>query len=453
MNQKINNNLKKYRGKDRIYVPVSGYPNISRIYSWDHKKKEYRSPKKGKPYLARRYTAAISGRTKRLSGYFESIRDARDWQAGEEIQDAPVLGILFSEVLSDWKLKKFPLLAHSTQLQYEKTIRLYFGPLMDCSMNGFNSKVIDQWIGLLKKSVLEMNKRGLRKNFREELKLLSAVLRYYREYHDSEYVVPVLRRHRSDAVVSNERKPQSKDLSVDEFLRFRDELRKRSDGLMLSALATIQFFQALRISEAAALYFEDFKLNLEIPELSQVQITRSVFWPRKKGMESYIQDGFKNSKVNEGMKCQPLFPESFHALMELFEDGKTGLVFSRRGKHLEYRTIQYHYNQAFKKAGLSYRSTHIMRHGGTRHVYNETKDLEVAKQLLGNKDLRTTLIYAQRDVGALTSVAQSHWKKSVVSSPKDGVMKGNVVQGPWDLSKNQKPGRNWSQTGFELKKV
>lgn len=113
------------------------------------------------------------------------------------------------------------------------------------------------------------------------------------------------------------------------------------------------------------------------------------------------------------MKEQPLFPESFEAL-KAWQHGhsaRLGLVFSLEGKHLEYRPIQYAYNEAFSRAGLPYRSTHVMRHGGCRNIYNEVPDTAVAQQLLGNSSLQATLVYAKRHAGALTRVAEDHWKR------------------------------------------
>jgi site-specific recombinase XerD len=46
------------------------------------------------------------------------------------------------------------------------------------------------------------------------------------------------------------------------------------------------------------------------------------------------------------------------------------------------------------------------------NVYNETGDLAVAQQLLGNADLETTLVYAKRQKSALTKVAATHWERS-----------------------------------------
>lgn len=59
-----------------------------------------------------------------------------------------------------------------------------------------------------------------------------------------------------------------------------------------------------------------------------------------------------------------------------------------------------------------------MRHGGCRRIYNENEDLSLAQQLLGNSDLKTTLLYAKRQASALTQVSEKHWEKKFGSGPK-----------------------------------
>ena len=55
----------------------------------------------------------------------------------------------------------------------------------------------------------------------------------------------------------------------------------------------------------------------------------------------------------------------------------------------------------------------IMRHGGCRRVLNQSgADLSMAKQILGNRDLKTVMVYAQRDTQALTQFAQRAWEQS-----------------------------------------
>jgi site-specific recombinase XerD len=83
----------------------------------------------------------------------------------------------------------------------------------------------------------------------------------------------------------------------------------------------------------------------------------------------------------------------------------------REGEPLKYRAIQAHYDRAFERAKLPYRGTHVMRHGGCRRVFNEVAELPIAQQLLGNSDLKTTLVYAKRHASALTKVAHKYWER------------------------------------------
>lgn len=137
---------------------------------------------------------------------------------------------------------------------------------------------------------------------------------------------------------------------------------------------------------------------------------RHVVYLRGSREGSYVAEGFKNSSSAEAVKEHPLFPESFAALKGMRPGARVGLVFrNSRGSFFTYREIQSRYDRAFKRAGLPYSGTHVMRHGGTRRVYNATGDLAIAQQLLGNSDMRTTLVYAKREKSALTKLAKAEW--------------------------------------------
>ncbi len=381
--------------------------------------------------MAKRYEPQIGGRLKRVVQFFEKLDDARKWQSwiNEEKDQLSVQvnssarsentgaqtssGPLFKAVVQEWKKRIFPTLAESTQWQYEKIVRLYFGSLMDLSIHQITSQRLDQWIDELKAQAKRSTKG--RKSFEHELGLLAIVFKYYGDYHeeDMHFRFPIKDRHRKDIWLKVAKSHAPKDLSAEEFERFRKELLKGPNGELMAVLATVQYFQALRISEAAAIDWEDVRLDAKSPFKSRLMICRSVVWPRKRGFESYVKAGFKNSDSNGGVKEQPLFPEAFEALNAWKGKGsKSGLVFQVHGEHLEYRPIQYAYNRAFKQAGLPYRSTHVMRHGGCRNIYNEVPDTAVAQQLLGNTTLQATLVYAKRHAGALTRVAESHWERS-----------------------------------------
>lgn len=421
-----------YLGKPRIYRPVAGAPRVSRLFVWNEELKLYQTPESSKAYMARRYEPNQNGTLQRKTHFFETLDGARKWQAGVaevyeaadqvrkevRIQSGPPVRALIEE----WKRRIFPTLAQGTCLQYEKLIRLSMGSLLDLPVHGVTPQKIDEWLDELKARAKRSPRS--RKSFDHELGLLSIILKYYLNYHDDPaFQFPVKKRHR-DAVwlrKAGDAKAVSKDLSVEEFQKFREALLRFPRGRFFAALATVQYFQALRISEAAAIHWGDVRLDFDQSARSRLFVRRSVLWPRRKGLASFVQMGFKNSKSTDGVKEQPLFPESFAALQAMAEEAQglgkelQGLVFEVDGKHLEYRSIQFVYDRAFKSVGLPYRGTHVMRHGGCRNIYNEVPDTAIAQQLLGNSSLQTTLIYAKRHASALTRVAEQHWERAEVN--------------------------------------
>jgi integrase len=420
-------NSKCYQGKARVYRPVPGTTNVSKLFVWDETKAEYLPPDRGLNYLARRYDQGPVGKRQRVSQYFATLDEARNWQARLEAASTSkdesyeraerkarrAQGPKLKDVIREWQNRKYQALAVGTRVHYDQLIEKHFQSLIDLRVNAVTSSVIDGWIAEMKSRVGETHQSRMRKSFLHELTLLGVILRYYSEYHDDpEFRYPIKRRHREDAELRVNDHDKPKDLSVDEFIKFREALAMGLHGPALAAMATVQYFQALRISEAAALHWEDVHLNFRSPEESRIRVSRHVEFSRKRGMSSKIAPGFKNSHATGGMKELPLFPPAYAALRELFFVGAKGLVFqSPEGTFFEYRQIQRAYNIAFKKAGLPYRSTHVMRHGGCRAVYNETGDLGLAAQILGNVSPDTVNVYAKRHKSALTNFCKTKWQQ------------------------------------------
>jgi integrase len=164
--------------------------------------------------------------------------------------------------------------------------------------------------------------------------------------------------------------------------------------------------------KAAGLFFEDVKFNFRSPEESSIRVCRHVVYPRVGKDRPEIEEGFKNAGGGDkSVKELYLFPEAYAALKKVFKVGAKGLIFSPGlAEPFTYRQIQKAYDTAFLRAGLPYRGTHVLRHGGCRRVYNATGgDLALAQQLLGNTDLESTLVSAQRDKGALKSHVRATW--------------------------------------------
>lgn len=415
---------KIYQGKDRIYRRIKGYEGVLRIFIWNPRIAQYAFSETGKICLARRWEVSDYGKKVRVTQYFDSLEEARSWRlrticpltdlSTKNTLDTPLQGNsspLFRDIVEEWKERKYPLYAVTTCRLYDQYLKNHFQDILEIPIRSIDSKMIDKWLGDRKKLIGKQFQSLQRRSFEHELDLFSVILRYYHEYHeDNSFVFPIKKRHRQDAIVRRFVKPKSKDLKLEEFWKLKGELHKCKYGSIVARLASVQFFQALRVSEVAALHWEDVKLDFKNPSNSFLTIRRYVQFSRRREDEAKIEDGFKNAKVNDGIKELPLRPEAFRVLKELYYIGAKGLVFPCGGTFFTYRQLQNFYNRALKKAGLQYSGTHIMRHGGCSVTYNETNDIDIAAQLLGNKDLRTVRIYAKRDAGALKKFTQSLWQ-------------------------------------------
>lgn len=318
----------------------------------------------------------------------------------------------FGEVVTERKARRFPSLAHTTRVLYEGTLKAHLQSFFEIPIRDITPKRIDEWLDDKKEKARSL-KRTLRKSFDHEISLLATVLGYYQSYYDDRFFqYPIKKRHHQASSLDGKNYQQApKDLKETEFRSFLEALALRRNGALLVKLATVQYYQAHRISESTGIFWEDIYFDKEDPSRSRLRITRSVCYVRSPGVEPYVKQGFKNAAVNHGEKNQPMFRETYEALKELWQEGRTGLVFSIAGKPLDYRMIQSSYNKAFQRAGLPYSGTHVMRHGGCRRIFNRFPDPTIAQQLLGNADLQSTLIYAKRDASALTKIAVQQWNE------------------------------------------
>lgn len=408
-------NPKEFRNKQRIEVAIPGNPRISKIWVWDMDRLEYRPPVRGKAYVAEK-TVIENFKVSEQRKSFDTLEEARAWRytSEKDVEEQPRSNKPdFYSVYKDYEKNRLPQLRQSTQGSYKRMISKYFQPLMKLKMDEITPTIVDQWINHLK----SLDRRNTRRCFTHELNLLSGIIRYYCLFDDF-YESPIRERHRQLIKLNNVSAIKSKDLTEPEFFKFRSELEKYDDSLIFVTLATVQFYQALRISEAAALRWEDIKWNNHEVEKSRIRVSRSLFFPRVKGERPVIQDSFKNGKQNGGIKEAPIMRESAIYLKALSAEqtDKSGFIFSINGELLTYRQIQHAYDTAFKNAGLPYSGTHIMRHGGARRVYNKSNgDLAIVQQLLGNADYKSVLVYAKRSSSALNEFSELDWKSSEVS--------------------------------------
>lgn len=418
MTQKFN--PKQYQGKKRVYVKVPLSPNISRLYIWDDGAHEYLAPTRGKNYIASRRRQG----EKRVKQFFRSVEEARTWQKFVVQPENPFdpkkvvnKTPLFAKILDDWRLRCLRGKAPGTVLQYERLLGFHFGMFMDKHIDEITPTMIDRWLDELTDPTGWRLQNPNRKGFDHELTLLGTILRYYANYSDQygdpDYVVPLRDRHvdRVYDVKPGKGVGKKKDIPEKEFWFWRVELAKGKYAPIMPALATVQYYEALRISEAAGVWWEDVCFDWDCPENSYILIRRHLYWPRKKGHKSRLLPGFKNSKhFPDEIKVLPMYPEVFEALKRLYIPGAKGFVFQMDGEFLEYRWIQHCYDHAFERAGLPYSATHVMRHGGSSDLLNNSHgDATLAQQQLGVTNLKTAMTYAKRGERALMDYSKERW--------------------------------------------
>jgi integrase len=129
----------------------------------------------------------------------------------------------------------------------------------------------------------------------------------------------------------------SKDLTVEEFARFMDALKKVCTEYNCEAVYYLGFMQYAtytRVQEAAALHYEDFDFTR-----NRISINKKIQWPRAKGLETKLMDG---SKANGGKEIP--MPD---LAARVFRDWavksgiRRGMLFTSDGEILSYRQIEY----------------------------------------------------------------------------------------------------------------
>ncbi|HYX32287.1 MAG TPA: tyrosine-type recombinase/integrase [Oligoflexus sp.] len=320
----------------------------------------------------------------------------------------------------EWKERKFPTLRKATRIQYQAVSERHFQLLSVFPINSITSKDIDAWLADRKANLGNYPQAKRRLSFDRELMILKLILVYYGEYYeeDTNFRNPIKDRHWRDSKLNISRTPKKKDVKEEEFRLFRVEIEKLKQGAILKHLATTQYYQALRISEVAAMKWKHVIFNWENPQQSRIQIDQHVVYAVEKGELPIVDPGFKNSDSLGGIKEMPMFPQTFETLAELYGDGvgkslEDYIFQNEYGDVFRYHTVRNRYNRAFKLAGFKYTATHVMRHGWTCEIFNATGgDYGIAGQLLGDISDKAIKTYAKRANSALTNLAQGMWAKA-----------------------------------------
>lgn len=289
-----------------------------------------------------------------------------EFKAHDEIliKNGNDFGYTFSDVWELYVAKHLTQVEKSTFDRKVQNAKFFYDKLMKTPMVNFTADFISEYLAMKKDESIH-NSKSNRFNFNDDLKSLKAILNWYRENIDAQFVNPVLKRHKQEGVIKKVTKKKKK-MRRHELIAFFNALELEGD--LWKDFAEVQFYFSGRVQEAAGLQWSSVDFIEGVVEIENV----AVWGPRK--TFQYLKDSPKNGEE----RFVPMNERIFSILKRRFElkhpfkveDKRTGkmvstdFVFHLNGRPLEYRQIQYRYNKALKKAGLDHKfsSTHILRH-------------------------------------------------------------------------------------------
>ena len=288
--------------------------------------------------------------------------------------------------LDAWNLYKELHLADktlATREVFEQTINRFFAGLMPIEMINVTPELLDHYIKEKKQvALLENNPR--RHCFKEELKRFKTILNWYHDNYDYTFRNPVLPRHFVAGKIKD-KKDKIMKMSPEQIFLFFNALE---EGLWRD-LAMTQFYICGRIQEAAGLTIDAIDLVERVAEIKKVMV-----WSRKDRQYAELKNVPKNGLARYVSITDTLFEIFSRRIAEL--PGGCSFIFHEEGRPLSYRTIQYQYNKALKKAGLypEFTCTHILRHSMATITRKVTRSLDATQAVTGHRDQRLAEHYA-----------------------------------------------------------
>lgn len=289
------------------------------------------------------------------------------------------LSISFGEVWKKYCENRLPKLGDSRKYRIESKIPRFAMSLMSVSMSEVSPNVMDCLID--EQKLLASKKRF---NFEEELDFLKAIFNWYAENYDSSYQNPIRKFHYSRGEV---KAIEKKDKSI---MPHELELFFSSLNHFWQRLAYMQLYMAGRIQEAAGLQkayvFKDQRIIKVKEVLTWIKNRPKLKLTTKTGKDSlvYINDHMMELIDELESEMLPDCPFLFHI----------------KGKPLRYDQIYDAYNEAFERAGLPYKATHVLRYGmaGLAHDFMGDKGSQAVTR---HEDLNMARKYASRPMKVL----------------------------------------------------
>lgn len=334
----------------------------------------------------------IGETSKKEQAFFANIADAlkfrHDGQTDSISDDVmmgvePNNGLLFRDLVEQWKRFHYLTIEESTRQGYEK-----LRPALDF-LNDYPVKKIDQQV-LNRLAYFWMNdypRSFRRKTFKKEWQLLRVILQHYKDEipEGSGYGMPSFRKLKKMTVLVPEVEGDVKYLDSEETIAFLGKLRERH--YVFFQVALVQYFFALRIGEVCALYKDCIDFEKKI-----VAIRRGATWNLRTWVAK-INEYTKNKRVRFLPIPDLLVTELRTAIAS--SDPKSPLLFSRPdGTPLNRKTIATFYNKVLGEIGFTHVSgTHFMRRTAATLANEATGDIDAISRFLGHSSVRVTRKY------------------------------------------------------------
>lgn len=373
-----------------------------------------------KKFEARR-EMIIEGKRKKNSKCFEDFTAARAFsklaievverpaEVVREVTTNPLVPQYFWQLFDRYVKNELSLASLSSQKTYLSRKRhLKYFMRRSVKMSMITPEFIDRWFARIRDRRYVALQHSTRLTYREEMKLLKRVLEYMVESYNTDFAMPLRKRHQKLIVLRPRPPKEKKDLLAVDYNRLVGELGARTRkarvrinsatddrsrayftdlweiGRRVHVVARLQGPLGGRIQEIPAIRYEDMNSDRK-----EVTLSRRVVWKREAGGDIAVEEGLKATdwKVIPSAHACSIITE-----WALQEGIRSGPLFFYKGQPISYRQIQYRYDEAFAALGLAKSGTHLVRHG----MANEARKIggmRAAQGLLGHKNERTTETY------------------------------------------------------------
>ena len=285
-----------------------------------------------------------------------------------------------------WEDAQTRMMTSTVQSYQTRLAYLYSGPLVQVKMSEFKGAHIVDWMNWLKQHPTAKNNG--RKSFHQELKLLSVVLNWYKNFLNEDFNVPITKKHRQMCFFKPivPRRPDHF-MRPEEVRNWVEWLKEHRSNPVYWRLAFFLLSTGARIGEACGLKWEEVDLEQGI-----ARVIRRVRWDQQ-NKHPFLEDVTKTAQSARLL----MLPEMLKTLFkEMKKEAVNDLVFTdTNGELLKYNAIQSSFNSGFMALGLPWRSTHICRHTFATMALMGTKNLSAVQASLGHAEIKMTQRYAK----------------------------------------------------------